>query len=251
MLGRVLSSAATRAPDARAGSSRRSTGRQRSFQPSSRTSRTGPDRAGQAGQRLARIAGQDGHCVAYPGLLQVCPGCFGFLAVQFGGHDVTGAVVGHRSSKVDGGDAERRAEHFTIPGHGDLSRDLRDYLGQLAVFLTSTDAGAVFRALAGQAQHDPAVAARFQAQVLAPQRERDRAPFLAAINRGQLAACTDIDLAVDQVAGPVYYRVLITGQSVTAPFTNALVDCYLAGLTRPAGATVTDTPKFPDAAGTG
>jgi AcrR family transcriptional regulator len=124
-------------------------------------------------------------------------------------------------------------EHFTIPGHGDLGRDLRDYLGQLAVFLTATDAGAVFRALAGQAQHDRAVAARFQAEVLAPQRERDRAPFLAAISRGQLAACTDIELAVDQVVGPVYYRVLITGESVTAPFTDALADRYLAGLTHP------------------
>jgi AcrR family transcriptional regulator len=124
-------------------------------------------------------------------------------------------------------------EHFIIPGHGDLVRDLRDYLGQLAVFLTTTDAGAVFRALAGQAQHDPAVAARFQAEVLAPQRERDSAPFLAAIERGQLAACTDIDLAVDQLVGPVYYRVLITGGSVTAPFTDALVDRYLAGLAHP------------------
>jgi AcrR family transcriptional regulator len=124
-------------------------------------------------------------------------------------------------------------EHFIIPGHGDLGRDLRDYLGQLAAFLTTTDAGAVFRALAGQAQHDPAVAARFQAEVLVPQQERDSAPFLAAIERGQLAACTDIDLAVDQLVGPVYYRVLITGGSVTAPFTDALVDRYLAGLTHP------------------
>jgi AcrR family transcriptional regulator len=120
-------------------------------------------------------------------------------------------------------------EHFTAPGHGDLGRDLREHLGQLAVFLTTTDAGAVFRALAGQAQQDPAVAVRFQAEVLAPQRERDRLPFLAAIERGQLAACTDIDLAVDQVVGPVYYRALITGGSVTAPFTDALVDRYLAG----------------------
>lgn len=127
-------------------------------------------------------------------------------------------------------------EHFTIPGHGDLGRDLRDHLGQLAAFLTATDAGAVFRALAGQALHDPAVAARFQAEVLAPQRERDRAPFLAAIENGQLAAGTDIDLAVDQVVGPVYYRVLITGESVAGPFTNALADRYLAGTSwRPPG----------------
>jgi AcrR family transcriptional regulator len=121
------------------------------------------------------------------------------------------------------------SEHFTAPAHGDLGRDLRDHLGQLAAFLTATDAGLVFRALAGQAQHDPAVAARFQAEVLAAQRDRDRAPFLAAIERGQLGAGTDVELAVDQVTGPVYYRGLITGGDVAAAFTDALVDQYLAG----------------------
>jgi AcrR family transcriptional regulator len=120
------------------------------------------------------------------------------------------------------------AEYFTSPDHGDLGRDLRDRLGQLAAFLTSTDAGAVCRALAGQAQHDPAVAARFAAEFVAPQRELDRAPFLRARRRGELAPATDIDLAVDQLAGPVYYRVLVTGEPVPRRFTDALVDGYLA-----------------------
>jgi AcrR family transcriptional regulator len=124
-------------------------------------------------------------------------------------------------------------EHFTTPAHGDLGSDLRDHLGQLAAFLTATDAGAVFRALAGQAQHDPAVAARFQAEVVAPQRDRDRVPFLLARGRGELADDTDIDLAIDQVAGPVYYRVLVTGEDVTRQFTDALVGAYLAGTRLP------------------
>jgi AcrR family transcriptional regulator len=119
-------------------------------------------------------------------------------------------------------------EHFTEPDHGDLGRDLRDHLGQLAAFLSGTDAGAVFRALAGQAQHDPAVAARFESDVVARQRERDRAPFLRARDRGELAEDTDIDLAIDQLAGPVYYRVLVTRQPVPPGFTAALVDGYLA-----------------------
>jgi Tetracyclin repressor-like, C-terminal domain len=105
--------------------------------------------------------------------------------------------------------------------------------GQLAGFLTATDAGAVFRALAGQAQHDPAVAARFQAEVVAPQRDRDRVPFLLARGRGELADDTDIDLAIDQVAGPVYYRVLVTREDVTRQFTDALVGAYLAGTRLP------------------
>src|SRR3984885_13717571 len=90
------------------------------------------------------------------------------------------------------------AEFFTPADHGDLGRDLQDQLGQLATFLSRTDAGAVFRALAGQAQHDPAVAARFESEVMARQRDRDRAPFLRARRRGELAETTDIDLAVDR-----------------------------------------------------
>jgi AcrR family transcriptional regulator len=119
------------------------------------------------------------------------------------------------------------AEHFTPADHGDLGRDLRDHLRQVATFLTATDTGAVCRALAGQAQLDPEVAARFEAEFLAPQRDRDRAPFLRARRRGELAPGTDIDLAVDQLVGPIYYRVLVTRRSVPPRFTDALVAGYL------------------------
>jgi AcrR family transcriptional regulator len=120
------------------------------------------------------------------------------------------------------------AEHFTPPDHGDLASDLRDQLRQIATFLTATDAGVVCRALAGQAQHDPAVAAQFRSEFVAPQRERDRQPFLRARRRGELSQTGDLDLAVDQLVGPVYYRVLITGEGVPPEFTDALVDRYLA-----------------------
>jgi AcrR family transcriptional regulator len=119
-------------------------------------------------------------------------------------------------------------EHFTPADHGDLGSDLRDHLRQLATFLTTTDAGAVCRALAGQAQLDPAVAARFEAEFLARQRERDRAPFLRARRRGDLAPGTDIDLAIDELVGPIYYRVLVTRQNVPPQFTDALVADYLS-----------------------
>ena len=37
---------------------------------------------------------------------------------------------------------------------------------------------------------------------------------------------------VDQLVGPVYYRVLVTGEPVGLPFTDRLVDRYLRGLSR-------------------
>jgi AcrR family transcriptional regulator len=125
---------------------------------------------------------------------------------------------------------EDAAEYFTFPDTGDLGSDLRERLRQLATFLSATDAGAVCRALVGQAQHDPAVAARFESEFVAQQRQWDWEPFLRARDRGQLSDMSDIDLAVDQLVGPVYYRVLITGQDVSPSVTDALVDRYLAGV---------------------
>jgi AcrR family transcriptional regulator len=78
------------------------------------------------------------------------------------------------------------AEHFTVVDHGDLATDLRDRLRQLAIFLRRPDANALFRALAGQAQHDAMVATRFQAEVISVQRTRDRQSFLQAREQGRL-----------------------------------------------------------------
>jgi hypothetical protein len=61
-----------------------------------------------------------------------------------------------------------------------------------------------------------------------PQRDHDRVPFRRAQGHGELPDAMDIDLAVDQLVGPVYYQVLITGQPVPPEFTDALVDEYLA-----------------------
>ena len=118
-------------------------------------------------------------------------------------------------------------EHLTPQDTGDLGRDLRTHLRNLAEFLTQSDAGAVFRALAGQAQHDAKMAERFRRDYLGQQREVDRLPFQRAIERGELAADTDIELAVDQLVGPIYYRVLVTGETVDSKFTDSLVTAFL------------------------
>jgi AcrR family transcriptional regulator len=123
---------------------------------------------------------------------------------------------------------EDAAEDLQPPDTGDLTQDLRIHLHRLARFLTNSDAGAVFRALAGQAQHDADVARRLRAEHLSDQRSRDRLPLQRAVERGELPRSTDVDHAVDQLVGPIYYRVLVTGQPVPKSFTDALVDAILA-----------------------
>ena len=68
---------------------------------------------------------------------------------------------------------------------------------------------------------------------LGKQRGYDRLPFERAVARGALDPGVDIDLAVDQIVGPIYYRVLVTGQATPPAFTDALVDAVLAHLPPP------------------
>ena len=122
------------------------------------------------------------------------------------------------------------AEDRVRTDSGDLRHDLLTNARKLARFLTKSDAGAVFRALTAQAQHDPALARRLRTEYLTKQHAYDAQPFIRAIERGELTIDTDVDLAVDQIVGPIYYRVLVTGQPVLPKFTDALVDAVLARL---------------------
>lgn len=120
--------------------------------------------------------------------------------------------------------AEDAAESLAVPDLGSLGDELRRLLGSLVAFLVDSDEGAVFRALAGLAQHDPGVASKLADGFLAAQRERDRQPFRRAIERGELPADTDIDDAVDRLVGPVYYRALVARSPIPTAFVDALID---------------------------
>jgi hypothetical protein len=86
-----------------------------------------------------------------------------------------------------------------LGGAGNLELDLCDQLRQLARFPTRPDTNAVFCALAGQAQ------------------------LLRARRRGQLGRGFDIEAAVDELTGPIYYRTLLTSQSLPRTCSDRVV----------------------------
>jgi hypothetical protein len=56
-------------------------------------------------------------------------------------------------------------------------------------------------------------------------------PILArAIERGELPATTDVELAIDLLYGPLYYRLLHGHAPLDQSFVRALVDTVVAGL---------------------
>ncbi len=93
--------------------------------------------------------------------------------------------------------------------------------------LMQSDAGAVFKALIAQAQHDPVFAEDFRSRYLDEQRRRDRLPLERAARRGELPAGLDMAAETDQLVGPLYYRVLVTDEPIGHDFTDRLVDAFL------------------------
>ena len=123
---------------------------------------------------------------------------------------------------------EDAAAELEPPDTGALESDLRAHLRTTAHFLTADDAGAVYRALVGQAQHDPQLAQTFRARYLHAQQMRDQKPFVRAIARGELTADADVAALAEWLVGRLHYRVIATGESVDDSFIDAVVDGTLS-----------------------
>jgi AcrR family transcriptional regulator len=93
------------------------------------------------------------------------------------------------------------------PGPRDTTaEDLTAYLDAVSRFLTVSPAGAAYRALLGEAQHDPAVASLLAKTDLLG--DSARPVIERAIGRGDLPARTDVGQAVAQLVGPLFFRVV-------------------------------------------
>ena len=86
------------------------------------------------------------------------------------------------------------------------AEDLAAYLEAVARFLTVSAAGAAYRALLGEAQHDPAVATMLATTDLLG--DSARPVIERAIDRGDLPAQTDLDQAVAHLVGPLFFRIV-------------------------------------------
>jgi AcrR family transcriptional regulator len=119
---------------------------------------------------------------------------------------------------------EDAREELHAPPCADPSDDLYAYLAVLTHFLTVSPAGLAYRALVGEAQHDPAVRDLLQrADVLTPS-------ALAVLDRVRTVApdMPENDLAVAQLTGPLLSRALIS----PGPLSGELLRVHAEGLLR-------------------
>ncbi|MEA2220769.1 MAG: hypothetical protein QOJ35_3395 [Solirubrobacteraceae bacterium] len=106
---------------------------------------------------------------------------------------------------------------------GSLAGDLLALMRPWARQLAARPYGRVIAALIAKAQSDPDFAEEYRARFVQPRRDQARAIFGRAIDRGEIPADTDVEVAVDLLYGPFYHRILHGHAKLTDRFTRAIV----------------------------
>jgi AcrR family transcriptional regulator len=111
---------------------------------------------------------------------------------------------------------------------GSLREDLIQELDTLRVLLHDPVADNGIRAVIERAGVDPKFA-QMKGALYQAGSEISRKVLGEAVDRGELAADLDLDLAIDQLAGPLVYRRLMAGRDFGPDFVSAVVEGFLAG----------------------
>lgn len=115
------------------------------------------------------------------------------------------------------------------PDTGDVAADLRNQIYEAIDVLAGTSHSPL-RALVGEAQHDPGVAAALNERFIVPQANKTVARLKSARDQGQLAPDFDLDLAMAILSGPLYFRLLITQEPLTHAYVDRILDALFAGM---------------------
>ncbi len=117
------------------------------------------------------------------------------------------------------------------PPARDLGRTqtaLSAYLGRLIKSLDSKLYGRVIRGLISDLAVDDELARGFRERVLARRIAQVTALLRRGIDRGELRPDLDTEIAIDLLLGPIYYRLLMSGEPLTSAFIDRLVRAVMA-----------------------
>ena len=119
-------------------------------------------------------------------------------------------------------------EETAFPEADSALESLRRQLDLQAAFFRGSR-GNLIRSLVSEAQSDPELATAFRDRWLNPRREDVRQNIQAAISEGSLRGDFNIDIAIDQLYGSLYYRLLLASGKMDETFVEETYQQFLAG----------------------
>ncbi|WP_163508132.1 TetR/AcrR family transcriptional regulator [Fodinicola acaciae] len=114
-----------------------------------------------------------------------------------------------------------------VPDTGALYTDVRATVEAVTAWITHPKFGPILLDLAAEGTRNPALAAAVTEAIGGPRRERAFATLRRAIDRGELPADLDLELAADFLAAPMAWRIVVrrapTGPSYLDDVTEMIV----------------------------
>jgi AcrR family transcriptional regulator len=117
-----------------------------------------------------------------------------------------------------------RLASLDVPDTGTLRGDLAAHVRDVRDRLVHTPSGRAILGLVAAAGREPELARLLRDGFVAVRRAALGELVDRAVARGQARAGLDVDLVVDLLVAPVYYRLLVSGQPVADAFLDAVVD---------------------------
>ncbi|MBM6997412.1 TetR/AcrR family transcriptional regulator [Paenibacillus sp. DXFW5] len=117
-----------------------------------------------------------------------------------------------------------------VPDTGSVSQDLIIHVTRLVQFMTSRE-GSVIKELVGEGQVNVGLAETYRSRYFQPRRIEASQIIERGIRRGELKYQLDLELCLDQIYGPIFYRLLILSDGLDESYVENLVKLCLEGLT--------------------
>ena len=117
-----------------------------------------------------------------------------------------------------------------IPDLGDTRRELIQLIRGTLIVLGETLMGRVMQGLVTELASDPHLSRAFREQVILLRRGEVARVLERGVARGDLRPDPDVALVHELLFGPVYYRLLLSGEPLEPVFADRIVDALLPGL---------------------
>ncbi len=118
---------------------------------------------------------------------------------------------------------------IAIPDTGSTAADLRVLMDEAVTLYRDTAAGPMMPALVEAMRRDPELRRLIREGFLAGRRAALAEVLRRGVERGDLDPSIDIELALDLLGGPLFYRLLITGGALDDRLAAGVVDLILKG----------------------
>ena len=118
---------------------------------------------------------------------------------------------------------------ITFPNTGSAQDDFREQMYKL-VSLMNSPRGEVLANVIACGQGDPDLLKAFRQNWLIPRRQDAQRIFQAGIERGDFRQDIDIEVAIDALYSPFFYRLLLKHQPLNNKFIDSLLEIVFKGL---------------------